>query len=152
MHINMIKTRIFPEHNYKGIHVNGKTIRIALNPNKPIDELLYPEFYDVKVTPYCEGNCPYCFVEGSKVKTIEGQKNIENISIGELIVNYNEQTKKIIHTEVEQLHKRHYTGELIVIELENGEIIKCTPNHEFFVEGKWVKAKDLSEINILKDI
>ena len=57
----MIKTRIFPEHNYKGIHINGKTIRIALDPAKPIDELRYPEFYDVKVTPYCEGNCPYCY-------------------------------------------------------------------------------------------
>jgi len=57
----MIKTRIFPEHNYKGIHINGKTIRIALDPSKPIDELDYPEFYDVKVTPYCEGNCPYCY-------------------------------------------------------------------------------------------
>jgi len=57
----MIKTRIFPEHNYKGIHLNGKTIRIALDPKKPIGELLYPEFYDVKVTPYCKGNCPYCY-------------------------------------------------------------------------------------------
>ena len=57
----MIKTRIFPEHNYKGIHINGKTIRIALDPKKPIQELRYPEFYDVKVTPYCEGNCPYCY-------------------------------------------------------------------------------------------
>lgn len=57
----MIKVRIFPEHNYKGIHFNGKTIRIALDPDKPIGELKYPEFYDVKVTPYCEGNCPYCY-------------------------------------------------------------------------------------------
>lgn len=57
----MIKTRVFPEHNYKGIHLNGKTIRIALNPKKPIEELLYPEFYDVKVTPFCKGNCPYCY-------------------------------------------------------------------------------------------
>ena len=57
----MIKTRVFPEHNYKGIHINGKTIRIALDPSKPIDELQWPEFYDVKVTPYCEGNCPYCY-------------------------------------------------------------------------------------------
>ena len=56
-----IKTRIFPEHNYKGIYINGKTIRIALDPKRPIDELLYPEFYDVSVTSYCEGNCPYCY-------------------------------------------------------------------------------------------
>lgn len=56
-----MKTRIFPEHNYKAFHFNGKTFRIALDPSKPIGELKYPEFYDVKVTPYCEGNCPYCY-------------------------------------------------------------------------------------------
>lgn len=57
----MIKTRVFPEHNYKAVHLNGKTIRIPLNPKLPITELLYPEFYDVKVTPKCDGNCPYCY-------------------------------------------------------------------------------------------
>jgi sulfatase maturation enzyme AslB (radical SAM superfamily) len=61
----MIKQRIFPEHNYKGIHINGKTIRIALDPKKPISELRWPEFYDVKVTPYCEGNCPYCYQDST---------------------------------------------------------------------------------------
>jgi len=72
----MIKTRIFPEHNYKGIHINGKTIRIALDPKKPIEELRYPEFYDVKVTPYCEGNCPYCYQ--SSVSTTDHPDNIVN--------------------------------------------------------------------------
>ena len=33
----MLKTRVFPEHNYKGIYFNNKTIRIALDPSKPID-------------------------------------------------------------------------------------------------------------------
>jgi len=62
----MIKTRVFPEHNYKGIYINGKTIRIALDPKKPISELRWPEFYDVKVTPYCEGNCPYCYQDSTE--------------------------------------------------------------------------------------
>jgi len=68
-----IKTRIFPEHNYKGIYHDGKTIRIALNPKKPITELKYPEFYDVCITQKCNsgingfGNgqnssgCEYCY-------------------------------------------------------------------------------------------
>jgi organic radical activating enzyme len=56
-----MKIRILPECNYKGIHVNGKTLRLALNPSKPISELTYPEFYDVKVTSKCKGNCPYCY-------------------------------------------------------------------------------------------
>ena len=54
----MIKVRIFPEHNYKGIYFNDKTMRIALDPTKPITELTFPEFYDVKITGYCEGECP----------------------------------------------------------------------------------------------
>jgi organic radical activating enzyme len=70
----MIKTRIFPEHNYKSVHLNGKTIRIALDPKKPIGELLYPEFYDVKVTPYCEGNCPYCYQ--NSVCTVSHTENV----------------------------------------------------------------------------
>jgi hypothetical protein len=56
-----MKVRIHPECNYKGIHFNGKTLRIALDPTKPIGELAYPEFYDVKVTSKCNGKCPYCY-------------------------------------------------------------------------------------------
>jgi len=54
-------TRTFAEHNYRAIHFNGKTLRIALDPSKPITELAYPEFYDVKVTSACKGNCPWCY-------------------------------------------------------------------------------------------
>jgi len=56
-----MKTRIFPECNYKGIYHDGRTMRIALDPTAPITELAYPEFYDVKVTSQCGGNCPYCY-------------------------------------------------------------------------------------------
>jgi len=58
-----IKTRIFKDKNYKGIYFNGKTLRIALNPKKPIEELDYPEFYDIKITGNCGGNCPYCYMD-----------------------------------------------------------------------------------------
>jgi organic radical activating enzyme len=64
---NKIKIRVFPEHNYKAIHFNGKTIRIAINSKRPIDKLRYPEFYDIKVTSYCEGNCPWCYQNSSAV-------------------------------------------------------------------------------------
>jgi hypothetical protein len=37
------------------------------------------------------------------------------------------------------------TDEYYEIELENGEIIKCTGNHKFLVKGEWKEAKDLSE-------
>lgn len=57
----MMLTRTFVKHNYRGLYVNGQTIRLALDPSKPITELEYPEFYDVKVTSFCKGNCPYCY-------------------------------------------------------------------------------------------
>lgn len=36
-------------------------------------------------------------------------------------------------------------NEYLEIELESGEIIRCTDNHPFLVDGEWVKAGDLSE-------
>jgi len=62
----MIKTREFKEHNYRGVWYKGKTIRIALDSNKPITELDYPEFYDVKITGHCEGQCPWCYMDSKK--------------------------------------------------------------------------------------
>lgn len=62
----MIKIREFKESNYRGVWFNGKTIRIALDQSKPITELAYPEFYDVKITGYCEGKCPWCYMDSSQ--------------------------------------------------------------------------------------
>jgi len=62
----MLKTRCFPDKNYKGIYFNGKTIRIALDETKPILELDYPEFYDVKITGKCSGKCPYCYMDSKE--------------------------------------------------------------------------------------
>lgn len=40
--------------------------------------------------------------------------------------------------------------EYFEIELEDGTIIKCTDNHMFYVDGKYIEAKDLTEdMNIL---
>jgi len=61
----MIKTRAFPENNYKAVWYNGKTIRLTNDPKKPITELKYPEFYDVKITGYCEGKCDWCYMNST---------------------------------------------------------------------------------------
>lgn len=36
-------------------------------------------------------------------------------------------------------------NEYFEIELESGEVIKCTGNHPFLVDGKWIKASELKE-------
>lgn len=74
----MIKSRTFESNNYRGIYFNGKTIRIALNPDKPITELDYPEFYDVKITDNCSGKCPWCYMD-SKPDAIPYENVVEKI-------------------------------------------------------------------------
>lgn len=58
----MIKTRIEEKSNYRSVWVNGKTLRFQIDHSKPITELEYPEFYDIKVTGTCSGACPYCYM------------------------------------------------------------------------------------------
>jgi hypothetical protein len=61
----MFRLRTLPECNYRGLYRDGKTIRIALDPTKPITELSWPEFYDVKITDFCQGACPWCYQDST---------------------------------------------------------------------------------------
>ncbi|MFA5154165.1 MAG: radical SAM protein, partial [Clostridia bacterium] len=58
--------------------MNGKTIRIALDPKKPITELSYPEFYDIAVSKKCFGNCSFCY-QDSTPESIEPENIIEKV-------------------------------------------------------------------------
>jgi topoisomerase-4 subunit A len=43
------------------------------------------------------------------------------------------------------------TDEYYEIEMENGELIRATPNHPFLVNGKWINAEDLeTEMDIFR--
>ena len=62
-----MKTRTFPENNYKAIFTpSGKTLRIPLDSGKPVTAPKFKEFYDIKLTDYCTGNCPYCYMDSTK--------------------------------------------------------------------------------------
>ena len=148
-----MKSRSFSESNYKAMFVGGKTFRFAINPDKPISPLEYPEFSDVKITSFCMGRCPYCFIAGTPVETINGEMPIEDIKIGETVFSFDQKRYYPNTNKVSQKFERFYNGELIVIELENGEAIKCTPNHKFFtMSGKWKRADELNEEDELYNI
>jgi len=61
-----MKIRTFPDKNYKAVFHNGKTLRMAIDPTKPVLELEYPEFYDISLSTFCDGECPYCYQNNSK--------------------------------------------------------------------------------------
>jgi len=56
-----MKTRTLPNSNYRAFYINGKTLRLPIDAKRPVTELEYPEFYDVKITNKCFGACPYCY-------------------------------------------------------------------------------------------
>ena len=69
-----IKTRIEPESNYKAVWCNGKTLRFAIDPSKPITELVHPEFFDISLTNKCLGACPECYQDSK-----QNEDHFENI-------------------------------------------------------------------------
>jgi sulfatase maturation enzyme AslB (radical SAM superfamily) len=60
-----IKVRTFPETNYRAIFHGGNTLRLAIDPSKPITELRFPEFYDITGGTFCIGKCPWCYASAS---------------------------------------------------------------------------------------
>jgi len=70
-----------------------------------------------------------CFVKGTKIKTLNGLKNIEKIKIGDKVLTHKGKYKKVINlfTKIEK-------KELFII-----NNITCTGNHEFYVLNKKYK-------------
>lgn len=93
-----------------------------------------------------------CFIDGTKVTTDNGFKNIEDIEEGDNVLTHKGKYQKVLQTK-----KIKFCGELIKINDE----ITCTPDHEFYVLHKkhlkivnnenidnlceWVSAMELSK-------
>ena len=90
------------------------------------------------------GGGPACFVEGTQIRTAEGYKPIQDIEEGELVYTINETTGEEEIKPVVFTHKYdEHTDDLLELEFEDGTIVRCTENHEFYVDGEWVAAKNL---------
>lgn len=80
-----------------------------------------------------------CFIDGTKIKTINGEKNIEDINIGDKVLTIDGSYKNVIDK------TRFKSNELIKI---NNEIVS-TINHKYFVINKQDKDK-VNEQNLEK--
>ena len=83
-----------------------------------------------------------CFTAGTKIQTDEGEKNIEDIEVGDMVLSKDEETGEQAYKEVTALHRneKDTTYKLSV----GSQIIETTDNHPFWVNGKgWVLAVDL---------
>lgn len=83
-----------------------------------------------------------CFTAGTQIETNEGEKNIEDIKVGDKVLSKNEKTGEQTYKEVTTLHrnKKDITYKLFI----EDQIIETTDNHPFWVDGKgWVLSIDL---------
>lgn len=85
-----------------------------------------------------------CFIAGTKITLPNGEyKNIEDISVGEKVMSYNENLKICEEGIVGDL-KSHTVKDVIDISFDNVDTITTTFDHPFFVKSKgWVDAKSL---------
>ena len=86
-----------------------------------------------------------CLPKGEKVLTPTGYKNIEEIQKDDVVIGGSGEERKVTGT----LQKQ--ADELIEIELENGKIIRCTPEHLILTERGWIEAGDLIETDVIKE-
>lgn len=85
-----------------------------------------------------------CFVAGTLVSTPIGRVPIENLNAGDKVLTSNGEMriKKLV---------RNITNKLVEVRLNNGEVIKCTPEHPFFTDIGWVCAKYLEGRRLISD-
>ena len=85
-----------------------------------------------------------CFTAGTKVQTDEGEKNIEDIEVGDKVLAKSEYNSngELAYKEVTALYRNKRDD---IIKLHVGEqLIETTNNHPFWVEGRgWVFADEL---------
>jgi len=85
-----------------------------------------------------------CFDGETLVHTESGYKKISEIQPGEKVWTFSEETGEKELCEVEKLNVfEDHPEEILELTFDNGETVVCTENHEFYVDGEWVKAKDL---------
>ena len=117
------------------------------------------EIADIEITKRCKGirknddensrmPCPWCFPAGTLITMKNGHKiPIEQIKVKDnnLSLKFASNGNKFVKGEVKKIFERDYEGEMIIIELENGQKVECTPNHPILLrDGTEIQAKDLT--------
>lgn len=84
-----------------------------------------------------------CFVEGTSVAVPGGQKNIEDVCLGDLVYAYNENEAQIKEELVTAISNRE-ASKLVEICTDEGDQIISTVDHLWYVEtAGWKRAGDL---------
>ncbi len=101
-----------------------------------------PEIADIEVSTSCSNGCSFCTPPGTNVLTPDGPKAIESIKPGDTIYGISEKGIRK-EQQVTKLYSRQVTESLIVIECQDGTILKLTSEHPLLTQRGWVKSGEL---------
>ena len=88
---------------------------------------------------------PGCFDENTLIKTENGYNKISEIVEGENVWTLDKDGKRLL-SEVSEVFEYDADKEMVELELESGEVITCTLDHEIRLSnGEWIFAKDLKD-------
>ncbi|HKG15076.1 MAG TPA: RHS repeat-associated core domain-containing protein, partial [Pyrinomonadaceae bacterium] len=84
-----------------------------------------------------------CFAAGTKVSTPDGDKDIQDVKEGDAVYAFDFESGQVIERKVQKVF-RNFTFDWVQVSI-NGEVIKATKSHPFWVEReqRWVKASEL---------
>ncbi|MDG0794164.1 polymorphic toxin-type HINT domain-containing protein [Cohnella ginsengisoli] len=98
---------------------------------------------------YADNPC-FCFAAGTPVKTSLGEKPIESVQIGDLVLSKNDQTGEQSYKPVEAIFAREAEETWNIY--AGGEKLTTTDRHPFWVEDRgWVLASDLKVGDLLEN-
>lgn len=84
-----------------------------------------------------------CFALGTNVTMSDGtEKTIETVYVGDEVIAYDEVDKTFKPAKVVKQHVNPPSGTLKMT-LDNQRVFRVTPNHRFYIDNNWVRAKDL---------
>lgn len=95
-----------------------------------------------------------CFHEDTLIKTKLGNKKINEITSADEVLSYDIENSKFEWIPPEWVIPTEHSKEKakIRLEFEDGSVINCTEDHEFFTTNRgWVQAKELLESDDIKN-
>jgi hypothetical protein len=113
-----------------------------------------PFIADIEIVTICHGVpqkdgtkklCEFCSPVGTKINTPDGHVDIDQLTIGQQVLSFNEETRTVITNDIKELYQREYSGDMIVIETESGDVLKLTPNHLVLTNFGWLESGNLTE-------
>lgn len=107
-----------------------------------------PEIMDIEISygDTCSIRCNFCSPPGTIVNTPGGKTPIEKITKGDLVIGFDTEKNTPKVQDVKEIYSRSYKGELICIEMEDGQVLKLTPDHEIYTKNRgWILSKELNE-------